>query len=535
MNEPSTTGPPTCPTVLYREGLTGSERLRAWLAARNGEAATFRHTGGRRFRHRWNHLARAASCLIAVDYPIEDDVDLRTLEAFAAHVSDRGGAWYYAVRPNAYVGVDGAALVGMAPPQPLRRRLGDALGGGVLRLGRRVLASRWLPGWMRRTGQRVGVWVLSRLSRTGDADGTTAPASTAAPQELVPSCLESLQAPWQPWEPGADVLKRDLVDRVHRFFPHPASCHVIVLNRCNLRCYMCPYHSERYRPHHTSDYFAATRRMSEDVFRTIASYAGRHGIGLQFGQIEEPLLHPSLFEFFRQARRAGVPRIHLTTNGTLLDAPKAEALARSGVDSVMFSIDAVTPEAYREIRGSDLEDVEAKIRHFLPMAKKRGIWVTASFILQPQAGRERDRFLEKWRDLGVHAVTFYQLSEHDLDTGAMIRTGDFYDPGRRYVCASPWVQAVIFPDGEVSLCCKTMVEVGWRGVVSVGDLRQDDMDTVWTGPGYQAVREELIRNRFETFDVCADCRIWSATSSLKETGPGFVRQYNETMETFTFT
>src|SRR5262249_39621524 len=155
--------------------------------------------------------------------------------------------------------------------------------------------------------------------------------------------------------------KRDVLERVEDFYPHPKNIHVVLLNKCNLKSVMCPYHSPVYVPNHTSDYLKDMKTMSKEVFEKIARYAGINQISLQFGQIEEPLMHRSLFEFISLAKSYGVPQIHVSTNGTILDEGRAEALAKSGVDSVMFSIDAAKPETYQEIRGSDLEDLEKKI------------------------------------------------------------------------------------------------------------------------------------------------------------------------------
>ena len=32
-------------------------------------------------------------------------------------------------------------------------------------------------------------------------------------------------------------------------------------------------------------------------------------------------------------------------------------------------------------------------------------------------------------------------------------------------------ESVVFPSGEVSICCRTMVKVGWDSIVSVGSLK----------------------------------------------------------------
>ena len=485
----------------------------------------------RGFRRRWNQSARRADVAIWVGYPVRGPADLNALEAFARHLRDRPGAWYYAPRPNDFLPADAPALVGMSPMHPITRR--RDLRARLVTAGRRILQSNLLPRPVRRALRRLGMRLWGQ-SVTADA-AQPATATPAAPQVHLPDALRQCHAPWQPWQPPDEVRRHHLVDRAVDFFPHPRGIHVVLLNQCNLKCVMCPYHAPRYRAGHTSGYFDTLRSMTETTFHRIAEYAGPRRIRLQLGQIEEPMLHPKFFDFVRIAKHEGVPHVHVTTNGTLLNADRARRLADSGIDSVMFSIDAVTPEAYRDIRGSDLAELEANIRAFLPLARRRDIWVTASFILQGDAGQQHHQeFLQKWRALGVDAVTFYVLTEHDPATGALIRTRELYDKGRRYPCASPWVQAAVFPEGQVSLCCKTLADVGWTGVVAVGNLNDQPFETIWSGPRFARVRRELLDGRFDEFTVCRDCCIWSATSTINEDHGDLVRSFNETMETFTF-
>jgi MoaA/NifB/PqqE/SkfB family radical SAM enzyme len=274
--------------------------------------------------------------------------------------------------------------------------------------------------------------------------------------------------------------------------------------------------------------------MSEETFRRIADYAAANKIALQFGQIEEPLMHKKIFELLEYAHRVGVPQMHMTTNGTILTRPRADRLVETGINSVMFSIDAATPETFKEIRGANLEELEENVKYFVTKASTNGIKTWASFILQPQSRHEREAFLMKWRSIGVDYVTFYVLTEHDTKNGAYIRTEEHYDKGARYPCASPWMQSVVFPEGQVSLCCKTMTDVGWRGVISMGNLQNKSFEDIWRSKRYTQVRRELLDNQFDDFQVCRECEIWSASTSQTEVTDNYVRTFNETMETYKF-
>ena len=150
-----------------------------------------------------------------------------------------------------------------------------------------------------------------------------------------------------------ELLLTSLTSLIGENYPGPKGIHIALLNRCNLECVMCPYHSPKYRTEQTSGYFDKTRQMSEEIFTKILQDAISLGSSLQFGQIEEALIHPMAIEWMNRAKRSGI-HVHLTTNGTLLSGKKLEDLASAEIDSLMFSLDAASPEVYRQIRGVEL-------------------------------------------------------------------------------------------------------------------------------------------------------------------------------------
>ncbi len=523
-------------TIFIGPNVTSSKLLEEWLSKRGFRAKRVDGIHDIAFRRACERLSRLAAPSFFIDYPIETVQDLQTVDAFLEDVLSNGGAWYYSPRPNDYLETNSAAFVGMSPARSLN---GLSFKELIKPYAKRVIDA-FPPQW-KIPVRNLAIRLYRKSASGAYNDGLLATSLSSndtvdfSPRVKTPGSLRRWEIDWKPWKAPRSTLERDLVERVSYFFPHPSNIHVIVLNQCNLKCVMCPYHSPKYKSHHTSEYFDERRALTIETFTKVAEYAGARSIGLQFGQIEEVFMHKKFFDFLDISQKFGVPHVHVTTNGVLLDQEKARRLADSGVTSVMFSIDSVNPETYREIRGSDLAQLEKNIKYFMPLAKRAGIKVIASFILQPQAVSERQRFLEKWKALGIDQVTFYVLTESDLETGEMIRPGgEMYDKGTRYPCASPWTQTVLFPEGEVSLCCKTMTDVGWRGVASVGQVPEQTMDAVWKGAEYRKVRQELLDNSFEKFPVCANCEIWSASTSHVEEGKDYRRTFNETMETFDF-
>tara|TARA_Y100001970_G_C14253897_1_gene873730 strand:- start:4492 stop:6132 length:1641 start_codon:yes stop_codon:yes gene_type:complete len=460
-----------------------------------------------------NKSQDSGMAFVFLDYPIETVEDVDTVNRFIAN--SLGKRSYYTPRPNLHLLVQSPQLV--------------AISDHVKNMGSISTVIYKIANWFKKSP-------ISGRERSEATPSSETPSSQGdkAMSHATPTALLNIGGDWDYYDPGQQIVNRDLTERTADFFPSPKGIHVVLLNQCNLKCVMCPYHSPKYKSGHTSDYLSSRKAMTDDVMNKIIDYAAKNQVVLQFGQIEEPFMHKKLVPYLERCKDAGVPHIHLTTNGTILTKERADKLANSGVNSVMFSIDATEADSYREVRGGDLEDLEKKIFYFLEVSKAANITVTVSFILDQVPDFEREKFLEKWEKAGVDQVTYYVLTEHEVNTGKSIRSGDFYDREQRYPCATPWVQTVVYPAGEVSICCKSMTEVGWTGITELGNLKNQSFEEIWDGGAYRRLRQAQLKNDFSEFSVCSDCDIWSSTSPKIEESPSYTLSYNETVKTYRF-
>ena len=167
------------------------------------------------------------------------------------------------------------------------------------------------------------------------------------------------------------ISQIDIDEQLHYFAKYygqainPSYVRVILGNSCNLKCVMCPYHSSLLKPTHTTDFFQEKKEMSWEMMKRLAKDCGKLGVAVVIGSIEEPLLYPKLLDFIQLCRQQGVPKVHLTTNGQLLNETWAKALLKGGLTSIDISIDAATPETYLKIRGANLSKVESNVINFL--------------------------------------------------------------------------------------------------------------------------------------------------------------------------
>jgi MoaA/NifB/PqqE/SkfB family radical SAM enzyme len=120
--------------------------------------------------------------------------------------------------------------------------------------------------------------------------------------------------------------------------------HTEVTTRCNLDCAMCQRHVWHEQP----------ADMSEGIFRALveglAELPGRPA--LQFAGFGEPLTHPRIVDFVRQASAAGLST-EVITNGLLLTRDLGLALIEAGLNRLVLSVgcgEAVVEQSVANLR-----------------------------------------------------------------------------------------------------------------------------------------------------------------------------------------
>ncbi len=129
--------------------------------------------------------------------------------------------------------------------------------------------------------------------------------------------------------------------------------HLKLTNRCNLRCAYC-YAESGAGPHEsltdsTGDGLGEGMLTRQELDAIAASVA-RMGRPVEYVLSGgEPLFHPYALEFAQKVKAAG-NKVHLLTNGTLIDARNAERIA-AVTDLVKISLDGSCEQTHAATRG----------------------------------------------------------------------------------------------------------------------------------------------------------------------------------------
>lgn len=181
---------------------------------------------------------------------------------------------------------------------------------------------------------------------------------------------------------------------------------------------------------------------------------------------------------------------------------------------MQFSVDAQKAETYHKIRGGKLEKVQRNVKRFLDLREELGREVSVNICIIDQDGAhdEIDDFKAYWREAGATSVSVYRLFKPDAkDPAKWVVPSKYFEENARTPCTAAWDQCFVYPDGEISLCCTTLIRVPQEGVISKGNLKTQTLGEVWLGYEYQKLRTDLINNDLKDHKYCADCDNWSSS------------------------
>jgi radical SAM protein with 4Fe4S-binding SPASM domain len=201
----------------------------------------------------------------------------------------------------------------------------------------------------------------------------------------------------------------------------------------------------------------------------------------------------------RTLRERGV-RMMLSTNASRLDDRRCELLLASGLDLLVFSLDAAVRETYERIRiGGDFDQVRRNVYRFLALRGDRRRPATqAQLVLSDQPLPEVLEFLHTWAAAGVDGVHLkrYSTRAGQLALPAGQAAGD-RPTGR---CLDPWLNVVVRADGSVVPCC-----ADFAGRLVLGSLHTETLSQIWNGERARALRRAHVEGGSALPAACRNC------------------------------
>jgi pyruvate-formate lyase-activating enzyme len=264
---------------------------------------------------------------------------------------------------------------------------------------------------------------------------------------------------------------------------------------CNLKCPMCIVHGG------TDDARLKAflrRSMPIEKAKQILDEVMAGKPMVQPNLWSEPTLAHDFQEHIRAMKERGLS-VTMNTNGLTLREKMAEFMVEVGVDSVSISIDAMTKETLKKVRGIErLDKIHGAVDILL---KARGDHpkprVGVSFTKQPDNQHEAEAFVEYWGP----RVDFVRIGELFVD-------GHFPSmrpEGPRKPCPSLYSTLPIHANGNAAMCC-----LDGFGETNMGNVFEQGVLGVWHGEELTKVRHYHETGQWEKVPFCTNCDRWSS-------------------------
>ena len=265
----------------------------------------------------------------------------------------------------------------------------------------------------------------------------------------------------------------------------PPVVRIETTNACNARCQICP-HRRMGRP---------VGQMSAESYEKIVLECARHQCRqLHLHNFGEPLLDKTLERKIAFAKRHGIPKVKIFSNGSLLRLNRAASLIESGLDEIKISFDGATREEFEQIRlPLKFDDVVANILELVRIRNEQKARLRILVNCVSTSDKSRTMQLLERR---VDGFSFGQIHNWGDQSEVTCR-----QHGLRKPCSRLWRSFTILANGDVSLCC-----LDYDGHHLLGHL--DDTTTIhqiWHSPAYRQARQAHISCSFNKITLCREC------------------------------
>ncbi|MHC4399616.1 MAG: radical SAM/SPASM domain-containing protein [Planctomycetota bacterium] len=265
----------------------------------------------------------------------------------------------------------------------------------------------------------------------------------------------------------------------------PPIVRVETTNACNAKCIICP-HKEMQRP---------VRRMDDELFGRIIDECGENRCReVHLHNFGEPLIDKKLEDRVRFAKKRGIPKVKIFSNGSLLNEKRARGLIEAGLDEIKISFDGATREEFERIRAPlKFDTVVNNVKGLVALRNE----MKASLTIRVACCSTSDRnaTMQSLEEI-VDGFSFGKVHNWAVSDAQLPHQGKVRKP-----CSRLWRTFTVLSGGAVSLCC-----LDYDGQLILGTLADGaTIRDVWSGAAYADVRRRHKNARQAEIDLCNGC------------------------------
>ncbi len=325
-------------------------------------------------------------------------------------------------------------------------------------------------------------------------------------------------------------LKRAKMLESSKVHAYPAFIQIEVSTICNFRCQMCWFgllHLEEVK----KKYEGRMRYMSfEDFKKIFRDIKYTESILLQ--GTGEPFLNPEIFDMIHYLHERRFPHTWIISNGSKITDEVSREIIDSRISEICVSLDGAHAETYEKIRGGGrFDEVCHNIEGLVEEKKRRCVAhpeVALIFVALKTNIAELPDFVRMAHKIGVNRIDIKEFSmPHPTLKHLCLDDGDrrylveafetskrlgiravFYHslmpeimPPSRQKCYWPWTSCCVTIEGHITPCWYNLFPED----ASMGNIFEQDFESIWNGKKYQDFRSGLSRGIPEKPKICQMC------------------------------
>jgi MoaA/NifB/PqqE/SkfB family radical SAM enzyme len=284
---------------------------------------------------------------------------------------------------------------------------------------------------------------------------------------------------------------------------------------CGAKCVMCP--------HSTTSGSWPNGPIDEFLFRDIVRQCRGHDVKRICPYLmADPLCDPRIFDRIAYVHDV-LPdvEIEISTTAQTLGPSRHERLLAAPLAELRISSHGISAEDYATLMpGVSYPTAWPNLIAFIENWRATQPYAICIISLYGLLPPDRERAIaDFWQEQGIRLERWRVTSRgNQIDLNQFDTAPDPTDwPRARreppYVCRfardREWMH--ILSDGRVTLCC-----MDYEQQVILGDLSRESMETIWTGPRYQAIRRGIADGDSDTGNpLCGQCEWYVSESVLR--------------------
>lgn len=277
---------------------------------------------------------------------------------------------------------------------------------------------------------------------------------------------------------------------------------------CTHKCRMCPQFSIPNR----DDQFISEQTYQRILDRIDCS----RKVNLELSSYGETLLHPQAVCLASLSRkRLPLAKITFATNGFLMDENVSKQLLEAEIDQIQVSLNTGSRESYRWFCGSDAYD--QVVNNLERLIALRNIYRAKTEIVTHIIGvrelqHEYENFISRWKGkVDQVYIRGYGNWGGKVDGNGLTSIHPL--PAERYPCVSLFGSLEILANGLAYKCYLHGIP-GAQTSGIVGNVLEQDIRTIWTGPEMERIRSYHLRGEYHKIAFCRDCIGWGLVPNI---------------------